>query len=309
MKKALETKNLSKRYQSQYALKDVSITVFKGDVYGLIGKNGAGKSTLLKIITRLTIPTKGRVILFESKSNTQWEHNLNRTGTVIEGPAAYDTLTARQNLEYYCRLRGITNHKVVIKETLKLVGLEETGKKKFKNFSLGMKQKLGIGIAILARPDLLILDEPLNGLDPIAITEFRKMIAKLNKQGNMTIIVSSHILSELYQVATRYGILDNGELIKEISKQEFDEMSEEYIILRTGQVPEASRMLKETTSYSFKVVSENQINIFGKHHQIMEINKLLIIHHIEFEEIHYYKQDLENYFTALISNNKENNNE
>lgn len=306
MEKIIETKNLSKKYQDQYALKDVAVTIFKGDVYGLIGKNGAGKSTLLKIITRLIVPTNGKVIIFHSKSNKQWEQNLKRSGTVIEGPSAYDTLSAKQNLEYYCRLRGISNSKEVIKETLKLVGLENTGKKKYKNFSLGMKQKLGIAIAILARPDLLILDEPLNGLDPIAITEFRKMIEKLNKQRNMTIIISSHILSELYQVATRYGILDNGELVKEISKEEFDEMSEEYIILNTIQVSEASRVLKEKTSYPFKVISENQINIFGKHHQIIEINKLLINHHIEFEEIHYFKQDLENYFTNLISNNKEN---
>lgn len=306
MEKIIETKDLSKKYQGQYALKNVTLTIFKGDVYGLIGKNGAGKSTLLKIITRLVVPTNGKVILFHSKSNKQWEQNLKRSGTVIEGPSAYDTLSAQQNLDYYCRLRGITNSKDVIKETLKLVGLENTGRKKYKNFSLGMKQKLGIAIAILARPDLLILDEPLNGLDPIAITEFRKMIENLNKQRNMTIIISSHILSELYQVATRYGILDNGELVKEISKEDFDEMSEEYIILNTIQISGASRVLKENTSYPFKVISENQINIFGKHHQIKEINKLLINHDIEFEEIHYFKQDLESYFTNLIVNNKEN---
>lgn len=305
MEKIIETRSLSKKYQTQYALKDVAVTIYKGDVYGLIGKNGAGKSTLLKIITRLIIPTNGNVILFNSKSNKQWENNLKRSGTVIEGPSAYDTLSAQQNLEYYCRLRGITNSKTVIKETLNLVGLENTGKKKYKNFSLGMKQKLGIAIAILARPDLLILDEPLNGLDPIAITEFRKMIEKLNKQRNMTIIISSHILSELYQVATRYGILDNGELVKEISKEDFDEMSEEYIILNTIQVAEAGRVLRDNTSYPFKVISKNQINIFGKHHQIKEINKLMINHQIEFEEIHYFKQDLENFFTNLISNNKE----
>lgn len=306
MEKILETINLSKKYQGQYALNDVAITIFKGDVYGLIGKNGAGKSTLLKIITRLVAPTNGKVIFFHSKSDKQWENNLKRSGTVIEGPAAFDTLSAQQNLEYYCRLRGITNSKDVIKETLELVGLKNTGKKKYKNFSLGMKQKLGIAIAVLARPDLLILDEPLNGLDPIAITEFRKMIEKLNKQRNMTIIISSHILSELYQVATRYGILDNGELIKEISKEDFDEMSEEYIILNTIQVSGASRVLKENTTYPFKVISDDQINIFGKHHQIKEINKLLISHQIEFEEIHYFKQDLESYFTNLISENKEN---
>lgn len=306
MEKILETKNLSKKYQGQYALNDVAITVFKGDVYGLIGKNGAGKSTLLKIITRLVVPTNGKVVLFHSKSDKQWENNLKRSGTVIEGPAAFESLSAQQNLEYYCRLRGITNSKDVIKETLELVGLKSTGKKKYKNFSLGMKQKLGIAIAVLARPDLLILDEPLNGLDPIAITEFRKMVEKLNKQKNMTIIISSHILSELYQVATRYGILDNGELIKEISKEDFDEMSEEYIILNTVQVLGACRVLKENTTYPFKVISNDQINIFGKNHQIKEINKLLISHQIEFEEIHYFKQDLESYFTNLISENKEN---
>lgn len=306
MEKILETKNLSKKYQGQYALNDVAITVFKGDVYGLIGKNGAGKSTLLKIITRLVVPTNGKVVLFHSKSDKQWENNLKRSGTVIEGPAAFESLSAQQNLEYYCRLRGITNSKDVIKETLELVGLKNTGKKKYKNFSLGMKQKLGIAIAVLARPDLLILDEPLNGLDPIAITEFRKMVEKLNKQKNMTIIISSHILSELYQVATRYGILDNGELIKEISKEDFDEMSEEYIILNTVQVSGACRVLKENTTYPFKVISNDQINIFGKNHQIKEINKLLISHQIEFEEIHYFKQDLESYFTNLISENKEN---
>ncbi|MFQ6324401.1 ABC transporter ATP-binding protein [Lactococcus garvieae] len=309
MEKILETKNLSKKYQNQYALKDVSVTIFKGDVYGLIGKNGAGKSTLLKIVTRLIVPSNGRVILFNSRSNAQWEHNLKRSGTVIEGPAAYDTLTAQQNLEYYCKLRGITNSRVVIDETLELVGLDNMGNKKYKNFSLGMKQKLGIAIAVLARPDLLILDEPLNGLDPIAITEFRKMIGNLNRKRNMTIIISSHILSELYQVATRYGILDNGKLVKEISKEDFDEMSEEYIVLITTQVSEASRVLKENTSYPFKVVSENQINIFGKHHQIKEINKLLINKNIDLEEIHYFKQDLEDYFTNLISNNKGNKNE
>jgi len=306
MQKIIETTNLSKKYQTRYALKDVAVTIFKGDVYGLIGKNGAGKSTLLKIITRLIAPTNGKVTLFHSQSNKQWENNLKRSGTVIEGPAAFESLSAQQNLEYYCRLRGITNSKDVIKETLELVGLKNTGKKKYKNFSLGMKQKLGIAIAVLARPDLLILDEPLNGLDPIAITEFRKMIEKLNKQRNMTIIISSHILSELYQVATRYGILDNGELIKEISKEDFDEMSEEYIILNTIQVSGASRILKENTTYPFKVISDDQINIFGKHHQIKEINKLLISHQIEFEEIHYFKQDLESYFTNLISENKEN---
>ncbi|MFK4900421.1 ABC transporter ATP-binding protein [Lactococcus petauri] len=305
MEKILQTQKLSKKYKSQYALKDVSISIYKGDIYGLIGRNGAGKTTLLKLITQLISPTDGKVILFGSKSRNEWERNLKRIGAVIENPVAYDTLSAKQNLEFYCKLRGISNSKQIIKETLELVRLENTGTKKFKNFSLGMKQKLGIAIAILARPDLLILDEPINGLDPIAITEFRRMILNLNRTENMTIIISSHILSELYQVATRFGIVNQGKLVREISKQEFDEMSEEYIILKTPQVSQASQVLEEKLNYPFKVISENQINIFGKNHHINEVNKTLLMSQIEIEEIHYFKQNLENYFTNLITTTEE----
>ncbi|WP_276404126.1 ABC transporter ATP-binding protein, partial [Lactococcus petauri] len=301
MEKILQTQKLSKKYKSQYALKDVSISIYKGDIYGLIGRNGAGKTTLLKLITQLISPTDGKVILFGSNSRNEWERNLKRIGAVIENPVAYDILSAKQNLEFYCKLRGISNSKQIIKETLELVRLENTGTKKFKNFSLGMKQKLGIAIAILARPDLLILDEPINGLDPIAITEFRRMILNLNRTENMTIIISSHILSELYQVATRFGIVNQGKLVREISKQEFDEMSEEYIILKTPQVSQASQVLEEKLNYPFKVISENQINIFGKNHHINEVNKTLLMSQIEIEEIHYFKQNLENYFTNLIT--------
>lgn len=305
MEKILQTQNLSKKYKSQYALKDVSISIYKGDIYGLIGRNGAGKTTLLKLITQLISPTDGKVILFGSNSRNEWERNLKRIGAVIENPVAYDILSAKQNLEFYCKLRGISNSKQIIKETLELVRLENTGTKKFKNFSLGMKQKLGIAIAILARPDLLILDEPINGLDPIAITEFRRMILNLNRTENMTIIISSHILSELYQVATRFGIVNQGKLVREISKQEFDEMSEEYIILKTPQVSQASQVLEEKLNYPFKVISENQINIFGKNHHINEVNKTLLMSQIEIEEIHYFKQNLENYFTNLITTTEE----
>lgn len=305
MEKILQTQKLSKKYKSQYALKDVSISIYKGDIYGLIGRNGAGKTTLLKLITQLISPTDGKVILFGSNSRNEWERNLKRIGAVIENPVAYDILSAKQNLEFYCKLRGISNSKQIIKETLELVRLENTGTKKFKNFSLGMKQKLGIAIAILARPDLLILDEPINGLDPIAITEFRRRILNLNRTENMTIIISSHILSELYQVATRFGIVNQGKLVREISKQEFDEMSEEYIILKTPQVSQASQVLEEKLNYPFKVISENQINIFGKNHHINEVNKTLLMSQIEIEEIHYFKQNLENYFTNLITTTEE----
>lgn len=301
MKEIIRVSNLSKKFKTQYALKDVSLSIYQGDIYGLIGRNGAGKTTLLKVITQLMLPSNGTVSLFGSKNNKEWTQALNHSGSVIETPAAYDQLTAQQNLEYYCKLRGIPNAKKVIKETLELVDLTDTGAKKFKGFSLGMKQKLGIAIAILSRPDFLILDEPINGLDPIAIAEFRKMIIRLNKERNMSIIISSHILSELYQVANRFGFINQGELVKEISKDEFDDLSEEHIILKTSQVAAAGQVLTEKLSYPFKVISDHQINIFGKNHQISEINKTLVKNNIEVDEIHYFKQDLESYFTQLVT--------
>lgn len=307
MEKILQTINITKKYNAQYALKDVSISLHKGEIYGLIGQNGAGKTTLLKVITQLVPPTDGKVFLFGSENRREWGKSLKRIGAVIEKPYAYDSLSAVQNLEYYCKSRGLSNSEEVIGETLKLVGLENTGRKKFKDFSLGMKQKLGIAIAISSRPDLLILDEPINGLDLVAITEFRKMILRLNSTGNMSIIISSHILSELYQIATRYGVLHQGRLIKEISKQEFDDMSEEHIILKTTQVSEASQVLKDKLSYRFKVVSENQINIFGKNHHISEVNKTLVINQVDVEEIYYFKQDLESYFMNIVKNAEKEN--
>lgn len=301
METVLKINALNKNYKHQKALKDVTMTIKEGEIYGLIGRNGAGKTTLLKSITRMISPSSGEIQLFNSTSNSEWTEALARTGAVIETPVAYDNLTAQQNLAYYCKLRGIPNAKARISETLDLVDLTDTGKKKFKQFSLGMKQKLGIAIAILSQPDFLILDEPINGLDPIAIADFRKFILRLNRERQMTIIISSHILSELYAVATRFGVINQGQLVKEISKDEFDALSEEHIVLKTPQVEESSLILKEKTNYSFKAVGSNQINIFGKNHQIGEITTLLVQNQINVEEIHYFKQDLESYFTSLIS--------
>ncbi|GAB2024585.1 ATP-binding cassette domain-containing protein [Lactovum odontotermitis] len=304
METVLKVNNISKRYGQQFALHNLSLTIQKGDIYGLIGRNGAGKTTLLKLITRLIFASDGSIALFGSESDSEWTKSLSRTGAVIETPVAYDNLTAVQNLEYYCKLRGIPDSKHIIKETLELVDLTDTGKKKFKTFSLGMKQKMGIAIAILSRPDFLILDEPINGLDPIAISEFRKLILRLNHEQKMTIIISSHILSELYQVATHFGIINQGELVKEISKEEFDALSEEYIVLKTGEIEQASQILREKLSYPFKVVSQDQINVFGKNHQIAEINMALAREGIAINEIYYFKQDLETYFTHLIAGDK-----
>lgn len=173
METVVNVKHISKRFGQQLALNDVSLTVKQGEIYGLIGKNGAGKTTLIKVITQLIQPNSGTVALFGSSNNSEWTHALKRVGSVIEAPAAYNHLTAYENLNYCCKIRHIPNADKVILETLSYVGLTNTGKKKFRDFSLGMKQRLGIAIALLSKPDLMILDEPINGLDPVGIKEFR----------------------------------------------------------------------------------------------------------------------------------------
>ena len=189
----------------------------------------------------------------------------------------------------------------VIKETLNYVGLNNTGKKKFRDFSLGMKQRLGIAIALIAKPDFLILDEPINGLDPVGIKEFRQMIRRLNDELGMTILISSHILSELYLVANRFGIVDQGHLIKEISKAEFEEQGEDYIILKTNQLALASQLIQDQLHHRIKVIDKDgEIHIFGQTHDIKVIVKALVLADVDVDEIYYARQDLEKFFTNLV---------
>ncbi len=202
----IETKNLSKEYKHQVALNKVSISVEKGTIYGLLGPNGAGKSTLLKLITRAIFPTSGEV-LFNGRQFA--EKDLKEIGAMIDGPAIYPNLTAYENLEVLTTLLSLDKGK--INQVLKTVSLENTGKKLAKEFSLGMKQRLGIAMALINSPKLLILDEPTNGLDPVGMQEFRELIKSLAKQG-ITIILSSHILSEVQQVADKIGIINHGHL-------------------------------------------------------------------------------------------------
>ena len=301
MKKVLEVRHLTKRYGQHLALDNVNLTLEKGEVYGLIGRNGAGKTTLIKVITKLTRPSQGSVSLFHSTSKSEWTHALKRVGSVIETPVALNHLNARQNLRYYCKIHHVPNPDKVIDEILDTVGLGHTGKKKFRSFSLGMKQRLGIAIALIAKPDLLILDEPINGLDPVAIKEFRQMIKKLSEEQGMTVLISSHILSELYLLANRFGILDQGKIIREISKAEFETLSEDYIVLRTCDKERACQVLKEQIQLQFKVVNpENEIHIFGQEQDVKQILKQLTLADISIDEIYFARQNLEEYFTQLV---------
>lgn len=299
METVLTVTQLSKKYHKQWALKNVSLSIKKGDIYGLIGRNGAGKTTLLKIMTGLAEQTNGHIQLFNSANQHDYTEKLARTGSVIETPVAYEQLTAEQNLTYYCKLRGVVNKKD-IQDTLELVGLKDIGKKKYKHFSLGMKQKLGIAIALISKPDLLILDEPINGLDPISIVEFRDLLLTLNREHSMTIIISSHILAELYHVANRFGIIHEGELLEEISKEHFQENCRDIVHIVLDDPYHASHILKDYFHCDFKVVSQNEINIYDFQGDTAEILQQLITAGIRVNSLHTVDTDLETYFTQLI---------
>lgn len=299
MENILELHDVTKKFGHQLALDHVSLSIHRGDIYGLIGRNGAGKTTILKTIVQLIRQNSGQIVLFGETSGSQYIKQLKRTGSVIETPVANAELTARQNLTYYCKIKGIVD-KNAVTEALEFVGLTDTGKKKFKNFSLGMKQKLGLAIALLNKPDFLILDEPINGLDPIAIADFRKLLIKLNQTQQMTILISSHILEELYQMATRFGIINRGVLIKEITKEEFEQQSREYIRLEVDQPDVAATVLNQIGIENFKVVDKNTIHIYDLRRSNSDIVNNMSVAQVKIETIIKEHINLENYFKNIV---------
>ena len=240
MSYVLQTSNLTKKYKKQTALNNVNINIKKGDIYGLIGKNGAGKTTLMKIVCGLIHSTHGEIKLFES---TDLNKQRKRIGCVIEQPVIYPLMTAREILTYYNKLLGISDYSN-IDDLLELVGLENAGNKKTKNFSLGMKQRLSIAISLIGNPDFLILDEPINGLDPSGILEIRELLLKLNYERDITILISSHILGELTKVTTKYGIIKDGNLIDEFESKDLEIRCKRYISLKVDDTDKATYIIK-----------------------------------------------------------------
>lgn len=215
----LRTNHLTKRYGHRTVVDNLSMTIHEGDIYGFIGKNGAGKTTLIRMITGLAAPSDGNLLLFGSSNLLEGRKQI---GTVIESPALYPGMTARENLITQCKLQGVTDESQT-DSILTLIGLSDTGKKKVKDFSLGMRQRLAIGLSLVGNPKLLVLDEPINGLDPEGIKEIRDLILKLNHDRNITVLISSHILGELSRLATRYGIIHRGRLIEEFTETQLFE--------------------------------------------------------------------------------------
>ena len=296
----LKTYNITKKYGEQVAVNNVNMTIKKGDIYGFIGQNGAGKTTLIRMITGLAHKTSGEIELFGSNSEEQLIRGREFVGSIIESPAFYKNMTARENLEVSRLVRNIPNKKS-IDEVLELVGLKDTGKKKVKDFSLGMKQRLGIANALLGNPKLLILDEPINGLDPMGIIEIRELLKKINKEKGITILISSHILGELSEVATTYGIISGGKLIEEISSEALAEKCRQYIDLKVDDAKKAVILLeREFGITDYEVLEDNKIKVFSHLDKGGAINSILSKAGVIVENISIKGEKLEEYFMDSI---------
>lgn len=302
MENILKTSNLTKTFSKKTAVSNVNMNIKKGDIYGFIGRNGAGKTTLIKMLVGLSSPTSGSIELFDDKNLNKQRRKI---GTVIEAPAFVPHLSAKENMYIQWKLLG-SKDKSIIDETLKLVGLEDVGKKKVKKFSLGMKQRLGIAMTLMGEPEFLVLDEPTNGLDPEGIIEVRKMLKKLNQERGLTILVSSHILGELAKLATRYGIINDGVLVEEFTDKELSERCRAGLIVKVDDVHKASEVLKgELNTENFNVLNENTLEIFDFAENPGVITKAFAKSDISVDSISQKSVDLEEYFMSVIGGNKD----
>jgi len=299
----LKTQNLTKSYGGKAAVDNVSLTIEQGDIFGLIGQNGAGKTTFMRMITSLSKPDSGEIELFGATTPAKLTAARTRTGSVIETPALFHNLTAEQNLEYYRLQRGIAE-KARVQEVLETVNLTGTGKKKFKNFSLGMKQRLGLAVALLSHPDFLILDEPINGLDPIGIVETRDLIKQLNQEG-ITILLSSHILSELAQVANKYAIIHHGRLIKNLTQAELQEECKQALAITVDDAAKAIVILETTLGIrNYKQTSSTELRIYEHLDDPAEVTFRLNQAGLRVASIQEVGDSLEEYYTAVIGGGK-----
>ena len=294
-----KTTNLCKKYKSSVVLDNVNMTINKGDVYGFIGENGAGKTTLIKILTGNSFKTSGYISLLGETENEDIAKKRKHIGAIIETPAFYPNMSAYDNLNLHAIQCGITN-KARINEVLELVSLENT-KKKAKHFSLGMKQRLGLAFAMLNNPDFIILDEPMNGLDPVGISELRELLKKLNKENNITILISSHLLSELSHIATRYGFISKGKLLKEISLKELNDEFKQYLSIKTDDVELTTQVIRNKFNCEdYSVCEDNTIKLYNCLDKVGEITKELALANILVSEIAVKGDNLESYYMNLI---------
>lgn len=298
MEYVLTTNNVRKDYKKFKALNNLTMHVPKGAIYGLVGKNGAGKTTLIRLLCGLQKPTAGSYTLYGIK-NTEKEilKVRRRLGAVVETPSIYLDMTAEDNLKEQYRILGLPSFDG-IQELLKLVGLEGTGKKKARNFSLGMRQRLGIAIALAGSPDFLVLDEPINGLDPQGIIEIRELILKLNRERQITVLISSHILDELSRLATHYGFIDKGSMVKEITAKELEAVCRKCTQLTVTDTAVLAREL-DRIGLEYDVISDSQVKVYGEI-PVSELTLALARDNCNVVSMHEHNESLESYYINLV---------
>ncbi len=296
----LTMRGITKTYGDVKALDDVSIEIKRGEIFGLVGNNGAGKTTLMRLISGQSIADSGEITLFGETSKEEIRKNRRRTGTLIEEPGFFLNMTARQNLEYFRIQYGIPG-KEVVTQVLAEIGLSNTGKKKYKDFSLGMKQRLGIGLALMHSPEFLILDEPINGLDPAGIIEVRQTLLNINQKRKTTILISSHILAEMANIATKYGFLSHGKLLEEISSEDLLRKCNSYLEI-TVENPQAMCLLleKELNYTKYKVYEDRHIHLYEGIDNGERICELAVAHHVGLSGIEKKMMNLENYYMNRV---------
>lgn len=295
MEYVLRTNKLTKRFGPKKAVNNVSINIKKGDIYGFIGKNGAGKTTLMRLVLGAAMPSSGSIELFGGEDFSTARH---RIGSLLEAPSLYKNASALENLRRFSLLTGNTDEE--LRSILSFVGLGSVGKKAVKNFSLGMKQRMGIAIAMLGHPDFLILDEPVNGLDPAGIKDIRDLLLRLNNEMGMTILISSHLLDELAKVVTTYGIINDGTLVEEISAKELEARCTHRISISVDDTEKAIGIIKSLIGDVELTVSDGTVVIPSHLEQSGEINKALVDGGVTVTELSLQAGSLESYFIERI---------
>ena len=290
----IQTMGLSKRYKDNWAVDHLDLRVEQGDIYGFIGRNGAGKSTTLKLLCGLAQPTQGEALIFGKPIRDSVARR--RVGALIEQPGLYPDLSGRENLRLYATLLGLDSPAWQVDEVLETVGLSPKEKKPVKHYSMGMKQRLGVGLALLGGPDLLLLDEPINGLDPEGIREMRELLLRLNRERGLTLLISSHILGELSKIATRYGIIQQGRMVEQITAGELAQKCTDYLHLQADQPQKAAALLERELRLSrWEMRPEGEIRIYEAV-DTKAVGQILTQAGIAVEEMGLHRQDLESYF-------------
>ncbi len=295
----METQNLTKRYQSATVVDHVNLHVPKGKIYGLLGRNGAGKTTIMKMMLQLVRPTEGTIRLFGAGYREHMSDTYHKIGSMIETPGFYTNLTGQENLEILAMLQGKIS-KEAVRDALAIVGLDKEKKKPFADYSLGMKQRLGIAAAIMHEPELLILDEPINGLDPIGISEIRQFLCELSHTKGITVFISSHVLSEIEQIADMIGVMNEGRLVEEVNMEELHKRKRKYIRFTVSDNIAASALLKKHYGIMDYETEDNIIKIYDDTVNVGKYNQLLVENGLMVTGINACEENLEDYFSELI---------